>query len=307
MTQHEFDPRDFDIEDVCTFGLIAAAGGLSAAARRFGRSKASLSRALTRLETAAGSPLFDRMARGLRLTPLGETLRPAAEAAIEASRQADEVLRRGQSEPSGPLRIAASALLGEHILAPVLAGITRRYPKVRTELHISGLGPDPLAENLDVVLRLGRPDEPHLVAKRVLASPLALFVPAAAAIDPHDTDAIAARGRLVVAVAGVSPNWELTDGRDTLVLDSPPRLVVEDPAVAVSVLKAGEGIAFLPRLYGEHLVSAQTLARVLPDWTGPLVEVYAVMPPRRATVPAVRVFLDTLDGHIRRLMASIGR
>ncbi|WP_404404746.1 LysR family transcriptional regulator [Pelagibacterium halotolerans] len=305
MTQHEFDPRDFDIEDVCTFGLIAAAGGLSAAARRFGHSKASLSRSLARLEAAAGSPLFDRMARGLRLTPLGETLRPAAEAAIEASRQADEVLRRGQSEPSGPLRVAASALLGEHILAPVLAEIARRYPKVRTELRVSSLGPDPLAENLDVVLRLGRPHEPHLVAKRVLASNLALFVPAASEIGPNDIGAIAAQGRLVVDVEGVPQNWELTNGKETLVLDSPPRLVVEDPAVAVSVLRAGEGIAFLPQLYGEHLVSAQTLARVLPDWSGPVVEVYASMPPRRATVPAVRVFLDTMDVHIRRLKASI--
>ncbi|NHK27203.1 LysR family transcriptional regulator [Parvularcula flava] len=121
---------DFNLTDLHGFGLIASAGGLSPAARRFGVPKATLSRALHRLETAAGAPLFDRVGRGLRLTPLGESLLPAAEKALTLLSTAEEAVRIGQSEPSGRLRIAASALSGQKLLAPVLARLAERYPAV---------------------------------------------------------------------------------------------------------------------------------------------------------------------------------
>ena len=60
--------------------------------------------------------------------------------------------------------------------------------------------------------------------------------------------------------------------------------------VTIGIMAAGSGVAFTPMAYGEPLASAGAVVRVLPAWIGPKVELYAVMPHRRASVPAVRAF-----------------
>lgn len=296
----------YDIADVRAFGLIAAAGGVSAAARRFGLSKARLSRALARLEAAAGAPLVDRLSRGLRLTPLGESLRPAAEEAVRIAREADEILRTLDAEPAGVLRLAASALTSQEVLAPVLAAFARRHPAVEVSLQVTSRAPDPLAEDLDLVLRVGRPPEPYLVARRIVSGTLKLYLPRerACALDPSDPDAVTATERIVIDAPGVPAAWELTDGHHRIVIDAPPAMRVADPSGALGVMAAGTGLAFLPDLYGDPLVAAGRLARALPGWSGPELEIHAVLPPRRTAVPAVRAFLDLLTAHVRTMKAS---
>ena len=149
---------DFDLDDLRAFSLIASAGGLSAAARRFQVSKATLFRSLERLETAAGSLLFDRVGKGLRLTHTGEDLRATADAAVRIAQEADEKLRGAQGEPHGTLRIAANAVMCQWLVAPVIAMMAREYPDVRVELIVESQHIDPVIEDLDVVLRVGLPD-----------------------------------------------------------------------------------------------------------------------------------------------------
>jgi DNA-binding transcriptional LysR family regulator len=289
------DPISTD--DLRAFFLIAEAGGISAAARRFGGSKTSMSRALAKLEATAGSPLFDRVSGGLRLTPIGETLLDAARAATRAGSDAAEALRAAQGEPSGPLRIAASALSGQQLLGPVLARMARLHPEVRASVAVTAHGPDPLAEDLDVVLRLGRPEEPYLIARRIVASPLRLYVGAKAAWtgELRDPAAVEGLGRIVVGVPGSPEVWGLSDaeGREVR-MASAPLVTVGDPTVALGILRAGAGVAFLPSVYGEPRVKGGDFMRVLPEHEGPTVEVYASFPPRRASVPAVRAFIDLL-------------
>lgn len=293
----------YDIEDVRTFGLIVEAGGVSAASRAHGVSKATLSRAVARLEDAAGAPLFDRVAKGLRLTTLGETLRPAAESAIGVARDAREALRAARGEPAGPLRIAASALTAQHLLAPVLAEFAAANPKVDTHLAVTGMGPDPVADELDVVLRVGRPAEPHLVARRIMSRPLEVFAPAAAAAraDLHDPAVVSSLGRIVVDVPGVPSAWRLRRGDDEIVFDEKPLVSVGDPLVAIGMLKAGVGVALVPDVFDSPLIYGGDIVRALPGWTAGQVEIFAVLPPGRSAIPAVRLFVDMLAAHAKLL------
>ncbi|MCX2723039.1 LysR family transcriptional regulator [Roseibium salinum] len=295
---------EFDLNDLHGFGLIASAGGLSPASRRFGIPKATLSRSLHRIETAAGAPLFDRVGRGLRLTPLGARLLPTAESALTLFSTADEAMRAGQGEPNGPLRIAASALTGQKLLAPVLAKLAERYPGVNASLQVMSHGPDPVVEELDVVIRVGRPSEPYLVARKLVGSPLALYAfrTRAAEIDLSDPDAVEALGRIHIAIDEFPHAWELTNPQGERVrLTSKPLVAVSEPTVALGILSAGPGVAFLPMLYAEPLARAGVLVRALPGYTGPEMELFAALPPKRSNVPAVRVFLDLLVRHVTEI------
>ncbi|MEM1251177.1 MAG: LysR family transcriptional regulator [Cyanobacteria bacterium P01_H01_bin.21] len=292
---------DFDLNDLRAFGLIANAGGLSPAARKFGQAKATLSRSLSRMEAAAGAPLFDRVNRGLRLTPLGESLLPTAEAAVALMLEADEALRVTKEKPQGPLKIAASALAGQKLLAPVIAQLAETYPDVKTTLRVTSQGPDPVVENLDIVLRIGRPTEPYLVSSRIVKSPLALYVfrTRSSEIDLDDAVAVEQLGRITIGVDGVPQDWLLkNDDNQEILMKSEPLVAVGDPTVALGILSAGPGVAFLPQIYAESLAQAGVLVRALPAFKGPDLEIYAALPPKRSSVPAVRVFLDMLINYV---------
>ncbi|MEM1292682.1 MAG: LysR substrate-binding domain-containing protein, partial [Cyanobacteria bacterium P01_H01_bin.162] len=259
---------------------------------------------LSRLEAAAGAPLFDRVNRGMRLTPLGESLLPTAEAAVALMLEAGEALRITQEKPQGSLKIAASALTGQKLLAPVIARLTENYPDVKTTLRVTSQGPDPVAEKLDVVLRLGRPTEPYLVSSRIVKSPLALYAfrTRAAAIDLDDAIAVEQLGRITIDVEGAPQDWLLKNEQaQEILMQSEPLVAVGDPTVALGILSAGPGVTFLPQIYAEPLAQAGVLVRALPGFTGPDLEIYAALPPKRSSVPAVRAFLDMLISHVAEM------
>ncbi|MEZ4450511.1 MAG: LysR family transcriptional regulator [Nannocystaceae bacterium] len=294
---------DYDLEDLRAFGIIARAGGISEAARELGLAKATLSRALARLEAAARTPLFDRVDRGMRLTPLGEALLRSAEQLERLAEEADLTLRAALSEPQGPLRIAASAIATAAIVAPAIARMAARYPEVRTSLRTDPDGPDPLSDDLDVVLRVARPREPHLISRRILAATLRLYAAkeVAAGIDVDDPAAVEALGRVVIDAAGVPREWLLTGpGGARAALTREPVVTVSEPLVAVGVLEGGLGVALLPALYGERKVAEGRFIRLLPDLQGETIEIFAIYPPRRASVPAVRAFIDILLDEAQR-------
>lgn len=296
----------FSLDDLRAFAQIAGAGGISAAARRYDEPKANLARALARLEETAGMALFDRVGRGLRLTAFGESLVDSGERALRLDQELDAVRRASSAEPSGPLRIAASALTGVQLVSPVLAIIAERYPAVRSSLLISAASPDPLDEELDVVLRIGRPTEPYLVSRRVLSATLRLYCSVAlgATIDVDDPDAVATLERIVIDVDRVPQRWTVAKGRDEIVLAGAPIVAVGDPMVAFGLLRRNVGMAFMPDVYAEPLVASGELVRLLPGHAGPAIEIYLSFPPRRSSVPAVRRFIDLMVEECERLAVS---
>lgn len=289
------------LDDLRLFFLMCEGGSISAAARRFGTSKAKLSRALSRLEDRAGSPLFDRVPNGLQLTAAGQSLEPIARELTKNASEAEERLRSVVGKPSGQLRIAASALSGQLLVAPVIAEMHRLYPDVTVVVTVSALGPDPLAEDLDVVLRLGRPDETYLIARKIAAARLKLYACQSVANEINAqrvADGLPMQ-RVVIGVPGVPTQWLLTspDGQ-ILELDNPPASIAGDPTVAIQIISAGQGVSLVPEIFAEPLVQQGLLAAVLPEYAGPEVEIFACFPPRRASVPAVRKFIDLLSAYV---------
>ncbi|MFQ6546526.1 LysR family transcriptional regulator [Aestuariibius sp. 2305UL40-4] len=291
-------------DDLRLFFYICEEGSLTGAARRCGVSKATLSRALSRLEEAANVPLFDRLSTGLRPTQAGMGLFETARIVAQAGTDAEEIVRIANGTPRGTLRIAASALSAQQILGPVLAEMAVRYPEVRTTVETGASGPDPLAEDLDVVIRLGRPEEPYLIARRILRSPLRLYGARRLAdtADLTDPAVVATLPRIVIGVPGSPEIWRLTGpGGRTIELADHEVCRVSDPGIALGILRSGAGLALLPEIFGRHGTASGDFVTVLPDYTGPEISGFASFPPRRASIPAVRVFIDLLVAHASTL------
>lgn len=300
-------PRPFDVDDLRLMGLVAHAGSLTAAARQSDISKSVLSRALAKLETVSEGPIFYRSRRGLQLTSIGEALLPVAERAIAVARDAEEAMRFAAGTPQGDLRIAASSLATKRLVTPVLKRLRQEHPLIRPTVLVSSQGPDPVEANLDVVIRVGKPAAPHLVARTLFVSPLAIYACAtlASKIDIHDPVAVEGLGRVVVDVDSIPSAWSLSStGQNQITMASAPIASVSDPVNALDMLKEGFGVSLLMESYADPLVQRGELTKLLPSWSGPLIEICAAFPVRRASVPAVTVFLEALNEQLNALQGS---
>ena len=150
-----------------SFLAVIRAGSLSAAARRLGLTQPTLGRHVESLAALLGVALFTRSPQGLLPTPVALGLVPHAEA-MEA---AAEALRRAASgeasEERGTVRLTASEIMGAEVLPEMLARFRARHPGITIELALSNRTEDLLRREADLALRMARPRQQALVARRL--------------------------------------------------------------------------------------------------------------------------------------------
>jgi DNA-binding transcriptional LysR family regulator len=142
-------------------------GSLSGAARKLGLTQPTVGRHVEALESELGAPLFTRSASGLAPTETALALRPHAEAMSAA---AAALLRTASGEADavrGTIRITASDIVSVEVLPPMLAGFHEAYPDVAIELAASNRHEDLLRRDADIAVRMFRPTQGALVARRV--------------------------------------------------------------------------------------------------------------------------------------------
>jgi LysR family transcriptional regulator, regulator of abg operon len=122
---------------------IANRGSLRAAARDLALSQPALTRSVHELERELGAPLFERRARGMRLTPVGETFVRRATAILSEVRRAHEEAAQIQGGTSGKVVAGLSLVAHVAMLPKALPVFRKRYPQV--QLHIVA-GPFPALE-----------------------------------------------------------------------------------------------------------------------------------------------------------------
>jgi DNA-binding transcriptional LysR family regulator len=158
---------NFDWNRARAFLVTAEEGSLSAAARALGLAQPTLGRQVDALEQELGVVLFERVGRGLRLTPAGHELighvRAMGDAASRLSMSAF-----GQNEAmTGTVSIAASNAYAGLLLPPILEKLRAAEPRITIELVVSNSPSDLLRREADIALRNFRPEEPDLVARKI--------------------------------------------------------------------------------------------------------------------------------------------
>ena len=158
-----------------TLHAVLQTGSLSAAARLLGLSQPTVGRHIEQLEQALGLPLFTRSPQGLRPTDFARQLTPHLEAMSAAS---DTIVSDASGEAegdSGVLRITASEIVGAEVLPPILADFHDRHPGIAVELVLSTTTEDLLRREADIAVRMVRPTQGALLAKRIGSVALGLF------------------------------------------------------------------------------------------------------------------------------------
>ncbi|MFT8656111.1 MAG: LysR family transcriptional regulator, partial [Acetobacter papayae] len=149
------------------FLAVVREGSLSGAARTLATTQPTMGRQIAALETSLGVKLFTRSIDGLSPTEAGLRLIPSAEAMAAAAETAWRLASGKADEARGTVRITASEVIGGEVLPPILAGFHALYPQISVELVLSNRNEDLLRGDADVAVRMVRPSQVALVAKRI--------------------------------------------------------------------------------------------------------------------------------------------
>lgn len=159
--------HNLDWDLVRSFLAVSREGSLSRAARELGVSQPTLSRAVQTLETETGLNLFKRTTQGLSLTDAGQKL---VEAAGHMNDAADQFQRQASGlseELTGDVRISVNEVVGVYLLPPALAAFREQHPGVHVEIVITNRASSLSKRDADIALRMFRPTQPDLVARRL--------------------------------------------------------------------------------------------------------------------------------------------
>lgn len=157
------------------FLAVAEAGSLSRAAQQLGSSQPTLSRQVGALEAQVGSALFERTRRGLRLTEAGAALRLPAERMRQHAREWSLAAAGRAQSLAGTVRLTASEVMSAYVLPPLLRKLRERHPEIQIELVASNVVENLLEREADIALRMVRPRQAALVARKLAELPLGLY------------------------------------------------------------------------------------------------------------------------------------
>jgi DNA-binding transcriptional LysR family regulator len=146
---------------------VLAAGSLSAAAKSRRLTQPTIGRHIDQLERQLGAPLFLRSPRGLQPTELALTLRPHLDDMAAAASAALRDASGAAEGAGGVVRVAASEIMGIEALPTVLAAFRHDHPQIDVELVLSNKIEDLTRRDADIAVRMARPTQNTLVAKKI--------------------------------------------------------------------------------------------------------------------------------------------
>lgn len=154
-------------EYLATFVDVVRAGSFSGAARRRAVTPSAVVRQIDALEEDLGVALFIRSTRALTLTDAGQRLHERAQRHLDELADTHAEVAAFDGSVSGRLRIACFPTFGKRYVLPVVAALQAEHPALHVELDLTERLADPVAERLDVVIRMGALADSTLIATKL--------------------------------------------------------------------------------------------------------------------------------------------
>ncbi|WP_077036633.1 LysR family transcriptional regulator [Pelomonas sp. KK5] len=277
-----------DLKLVEAFHLIVRSGSLTQAEAQSGQSKATLSRALVKLEQQLGAQLLSRTTRKLQLTEAGrafhahcETLLAEVSGRLEAAHTEVQQLHAGTA---GTLRVLSDPQFSTTFVCHVTRLFLEQHPKLHCQLDVAGQQHAPDAAQVDCYVCEQPPDLPNLIAKPLGRLDYGLYA-SPVYLDRHglpDSPAGLARHQMIIsrdAPAGLAAT---------------PAILSNDYWTLKTFCIDGFGIALLPDFFARPEVKRRILQPVLPDWKPEQRRIYCAYQRQRYMGRKLRAFVDLM-------------
>ncbi len=283
------------------FAAVVEHRSFTDAAKALSVSKATVSKAVTRLEEHLDTSLFNRTSRRLALTESGKRLADHAHRILAEGQAAEEAARDETADLSGVVRLGAPMTFGLLRVAPLVAEFTKLNPLVDVDLHLSDAHIDIVDMGLDATIRIADMPDSSLRARRLadvtihtVASPAYL---AQRGRPQHPSD-LGTHDCMCYSNVTTPDIWRFAGpGQQNVVVQVRSRLTVNSGEAMLPALRQGVGIARLPDFIVGDAIAAGDLEEILLDWRPPPMGLHLVTPPSRLRPARVEALLDFLTRH----------
>ncbi|MBN3757524.1 LysR family transcriptional regulator [Paraburkholderia sp. Tr-20389] len=280
-----------------TFVRVIDTGSFSSAARQLGVGQPAISKVVAQLEEWLKVSLLSRSTHGLTPTEAGQRFYERARAAIAEANEAELAARGAGVGLSGVLRVSATTTFSRIHVVPHLPKFLDKHPDLSIDLVMDDRVIDLVAEGIDVSLRImtSLPDSSVVARKLASGSLLVLGTPAyfdrvgmpQAPIDLEQHEAI--------IYSQLPSAWTFTrDGAEASVSMRGRARLSAAEGIREAVL-SGLGLTVASNwMFTPELASGAVIS-VLPEWSLPAVDAYAVFPTGRMATAKARTFASFVE------------
>ena len=294
-----------DLEGLAIFAKVAECRSFAEAASELRLSKATVSKAVARIESRLGARLIIRTARRFALTDAGRQLVGRAADILAAGETAEDLAQAQARTPKGLVRLAVPLSFGIQHVAPLLPAFLAAYPEISIELHLSDAMTDVIGEGFDAAIRIAVQPGTSLTAQRLCEMPRYL-VGSPSYLDKHGRPKhplhLAQHRCIYYGYTMTAEVWRFTKGSKSASVRPSGPLRVNNGDAMMPALIAGTGLGILPEFFLREALDAHLLERLLPDWSIPLGAVYWMTPPEGPLPKRV----DVLGEYLIEKLARVG-
>ncbi|MBS0346870.1 MAG: LysR family transcriptional regulator [Proteobacteria bacterium] len=282
------------------FVRVAEAGSFTAAADHLGLARSAVTRQIAALEAHLGVKLIARSTRSLKLTSAGLAYLERSREILDLVGVAESDLAGGDRRPRGPIRISVPMSFGVRHLVPLVADFVTTYPEVSLDMDFDDRQVNLIESGLDLAIRITTQLDPTQIARRLsVARMVTLASPAY--LERHGCpqkpeDLLAHQCLGYTGTAKVS--WPYLVDEELIWVPVRCRLQANSGDALVDMAQRGLGICRQPSFIAAPAIQAGLLTRILADFPGPELGIYAVFPSNRYVPSRVRALADYLAERI---------
>jgi DNA-binding transcriptional LysR family regulator len=283
-----------DADNLRLFATVAHYGSFSKAALSLEIPVSTISRRLSQLEDQLSLKLIDRHPRGVALTEAGDQMLGYAQNIQSQVEQAKACLLQYNDEPSGKLRIAMPASIGNQVAADVINHYRALCPNVSLELQLTDRKIDLVADAYDLIFVYGPLPDSAMVAKKIFSAKAKLvatpqFLESHSVLNPNDLSKLPC---IVNSTKETNVKWTFFKSNEHISVKPNAHIQINSSDIVKQSVLSHHGMTLLPADLCKEELETGKLVTVLDDWTCPDWEIYVIFSSRDNIPKKTRLFLD---------------
>ncbi|NIZ12422.1 LysR family transcriptional regulator [Phaeobacter sp. HF9A] len=288
-----------------TFTVALDEGSLNRAAQRRSLTQSAISQQIKQLEQLIGQQLLHRTAQGVRATRAGELVYDHAQGLLGGYDRMLAELSVLDTSLSGVFRISVNTFLARKVVGPLLLELDQQHEDLNIVMRVDDRLVNVVRENFDLAIRSGRLGDTDGVGRRIGEIETVLFATSGYLDNigrpqrPEDLKRLKFIQYHEDQTKGFFPM--LRDGVESL---APIRVgfTADDPELIMRAVSNGAGYTRAPLFFVQELLRSGTYERVLPDWTAPNKDIFAVYPSRHSRDRRRELIIDGIAERLQEAL-----